>query len=483
MALDAGLASLPPGRAGVRRLPEGTTEPEAAAAAAAAGRAPGFVLLSQHDQMAPDAVALLSAALVGADLVYADEDRVDDRGMAFDPALKPDWSPELYLSSPYVGRPTVLRRDLAATTGGIRPVDGGDWEHDLVLRVTEHTDRVAHVAEVLCHRRAEDDRAEPGYGDGAVVAALTRRGEVAAVDPGPLPGTWYVRRLPADRPTVSAIIPFRDAATLLRACVDSVTATGADTELELLLVDNGSEEPETFTLLDRLAARPGVTILRDPRPFNWAALNNAAVGSARGEVLLFLNNDVEALHPGWLVALAAQALRPEIGAAGARLLYPTGRVQHAGVVLGLGGAAGHVLAGLPGDRPGYLGMAVLTRDCSAVTGGCLATRQSVFERLEGFNETLGLDLNDIDYCLRARSEGLHVVYEPQAELVHHESPSRGTSGSPQDQLRFLDRWQDMVVAGDPFLSRHLTRIGCSVALREADEERRWHEWRSTLTRL
>ena len=208
LALDAGLASLPPGRAGVRRLPEGTTEPEAAAAAAAAGRAPGFVLLSQHDQMAPDAVALLSAALVGADLVYADEDRVDDRGMAFDPALKPDWSPELYLSSPYVGRPTVLRRDLAATTGGIRPVDGGDWEHDLVLRVTEHTDRVAHVAEVLCHRRAEDDRAEPGYGDGAVVAALSRRGEVAAVDPGPLPGTWYVRRLPAASPDRQRHYPF-----------------------------------------------------------------------------------------------------------------------------------------------------------------------------------------------------------------------------------------------------------------------------------
>ncbi|MGH9093482.1 MAG: glycosyltransferase, partial [Acidimicrobiales bacterium] len=304
------------------------------------------------------------------------------------------------------------------------------------------------------------------------------------------PGSWSVRRRVRGRPSVSAIVPFRDAAPLLRACVDSVLRTagtaggnGSDgVDLDLVLVDNGSTEPETLTLLDRLDRRPDVTVRRDPRPFNWAALNNAAAEDARGDVLLFLNNDIEARRTGWLAALTAQALRDDVGAVGARLLYPGGRVQHAGVVLGLGGAAGHVLAGLPGDRPGYLGMAVLTRDCSAVTGACLATRRGVFEALDGFDEDLGLDVNDIDYCLRARELGLEVLYEPLAELVHHESPSRGTSGSPKDQLRFLERWQDVVVAGDPYLNRHLTRADCSAALRRPGEDREWHQWRSTLAR-
>lgn len=505
--VEAALAPLPQGRTALRWCPEGAAGADAVAAAVAASTAPAFALVDQGDVLAPDAVALLAEALVDADVAYADEDSVQGTDLAdladlADPRLKPDWSPELCLSLPYVGRPVAYRREPVALAGGVRPVDGGDgehgdgehgdwehgdWEHDLLLRVTERTGRVAHVAEVLCHRHhppagAPDPAAAPGAG--AVTAALRRRGVEATVAAGPEPGTWAVRRRVEGRPTVTAVVPFRDAAPLLRACVDSVlgTATGDGVDLDLVLVDNGSTEPETLTLLDRLARRPEVTVQRDPRPFNWAALNNAAAEGARGDVLLFLNNDIEARRPGWLAALTAQALRPDVGVVGARLLYPGGRVQHAGVVLGLGGAAGHVLAGLPGDRPGYLGMAVLTRDCSAVTGACLATRREVFEAMEGFDEDLGLDVNDIDYCLRARELGLAVLYEPQAELVHHESPSRGTSGSPKDQLRFLERWQDVVVAGDPFLNRHLTRADCSAALRRPGEDREWHEWRSTLAR-
>lgn len=459
----------------------GTTAAGAVAEALAATDAPAFVVVGQHDVLAPDAAALLSGALAGADVAYGDEDWLDGDGLAVDPRLKPDWSPELLLSSPYLGRPVALRRRAVEAAGGVRAASGGDgdWEHDLLLRVTERTGRVAHVAEVLCHRRTA---APADAGPGAVAAALRRRGVAGEVRPSPLRGSWYVHRALDHRPSVTAVVPFRDAPVLLRACVDSVTATAGDVALELLLVDNGSVEPETFDLLDRLAPRPGVAVRRDPRPFNWAALNNAAAQDAAGEVLLFLNNDIEALRPGWLGALSAQALRPDVGAAGARLLYPGGRVQHAGVVLGLAGAAGHVLAGLDGDQPGYLGMAVLTRDCSAVTGACLATRRQVFDDLGGFDESLGLDVNDIDYCLRARAQGLEVVYEPQAELVHHESPSRGTSGNPADQLRFLERWDEVVVAGDPYLNRHLTRATTSPGLRRPGEEEGWWRWRSTLAR-
>ncbi len=261
-----------------------------------------------------------------------------------------------------------------------------------------------------------------------------------------------------------------------------MSATAGDLPFELVLVDNGSTDPQTLTLVDRIARRDDVTVLRDDRPFNWPALNNAAVLHSTGEVMVFLNNDIEATTPGWLDRLAAQALRPEVGAVGARLLYPDGRLQHAGMVIGLGGAAGHVLAGLEGDRPGYLGLAVLTRECTAVTGACLATRRDVFDRLGGFDEELGLDFNDVDYCLRARQTGLRVLYEPGAELVHYESPSRGTSGSAADIRRFVERWEDEILAGDPYLNRNLTRVDSSCALCGPDERGWWQTWRRNLPR-
>ena len=210
---------------------------------------------------------------------------------------------------------------------------------------------------------------------------------------------------------MSILIPFRDEPRLLRTCVDSLAATtSTHTSLELVLIDNGSSDPETLTLVERLADSPDVRVLTDPRPFNWAALNNAGALVARGDILVFLNNDIEAHQSGWLSALCAQALRPDVGAAGARLLYPDRRLQHCGLVVGLTGAAGHVLGGLPEEAPGYLHMATAARECSAVTGACLATRRTVFELLGGFDETLGVDLNDVDYCLpRCREGPPHLV--------------------------------------------------------------------------
>jgi O-antigen biosynthesis protein len=196
---------------------------------------------------------------------------------------------------------------------------------------------------------------------------------------------------------------------------------------------------------------------------------------------VFLNNDIEAHRKGWLSALCAQAVRPDVGAAGARLLYPDGRLQHCGLVVGLAGAAGHVLAGLPPRAPGYLNMAVAARECSAVTGACLATRRDVFDLLDGFDEELGVDLNDVDYCLRAAAKGLRTVYEPAAELIHHESPSRGTAGGVGDIVRFVERWKDYITEGDRYLSAHLTRADPSCGLARPEEEDAWNTWHATLT--
>jgi O-antigen biosynthesis protein len=322
----------------------------------------------------------------------------------------------------------------------------------------------------------EDEPAGPA----AVVAALQRRRDPADVVPGPLPASWSLRRHRSRSPLVSLIIPFRDGARLLRTCVDSIRATAAELDLEFVLVDNGSAEAETKTLTESLAGEPGVVVLTDPRPFNWAALNNGAADQARGEVLVFLNNDIEARQPGWLSQLSQQAVRPGVAAVGARLLYPTGQVQHAGVVVGMGGAAGHVLAGLAAERPGYLGMAALTRNVSAVTGACLAVERARFFELGRFDESLGIDLNDVDFCLRAIEAGYRVVYEPLAELVHHESPSRGTSGSVKNITRFVDRWQAQLEIGDRYLNTNLTRMDATCALRGPDEARWWKDWRQLL---
>lgn len=448
-----------------------------------AARGTALVLLDPGDELVPDALAVLGAVLrgdhrtAGADLVYGDEDVLDGDGRLVDPRLKPDWSPELLLSGPYLGHPVLVRRSALEGAGGIRAVPGGDWEHDMLLRVTEHG-RVAHVAEVLCHRRPVD---RSGRGPAAVVTALERAAEPASVLPSRIAGSWSVIRELVEPISVAAVIPFRDGPEWLRACTDSVASSvGPDIALELVLVDNGSTDPETLTLMERLDRRPGIRLVADPSPFNWAALSNRGAQGAGADILLFLNNDIEAHRSGWLEALAAQALRPSVGAVGARLLYPGGRVQHAGMVVGLGGAAGHVLAGLGQDEPGYLGMAVRARECSAVTGACLATRREIFESLGGFDEGLGVDLNDVDYCLRLRQAGYRVLFEPQAELVHHESPSRGTSGSAPDIRRFLDRWEGLIAAGDPFLNAHLTRLDSSCALRRPDEEGWWRRWRSTL---
>jgi len=470
----AALASVPEA-AQVR----GTTEPEPATALAAAVDAgtSALVCLVDHDAVLdPTCLALLIEALADGVCAYADHDT--NLGPGALPSFKPDWSPELALSSDYLSWPLLLRRDTLEESGGIRPLIGGDWRHDIVLRIAD-LGSVGHASRILCHRRSATPT---NAGPTAVNDALARNHEQADVGPGPLPNTWQVRRRLPTRPVVTVIVPFRDAAPLLRTCVDTVSTTAPGWALEWLLVDNGSTEPETATLLERLDRRPEVTVLADGRPFNWAALNNMAAAQATGELVLFLNNDIEAVRPGWLDALAVQALRPDVAAVGARLLYPGGRLQHAGVVLGMGGAAGHVLAGLAPGEPGYGGIAVLPREVSAVTGACLLSRRCVVKELSGFDEGLGMDLNDVDYCLRAWAAGYRVLYEPASELVHHESPSRGTSGSLADIRRFVGRWEGAIRSGDPFFNPNLTRVDSSCALRSPGEEEWWQRWRSILDR-
>ncbi len=432
-----------------------------------------LALMFPGDVWAEDAVRTLSAALEEGGIAYADEDCLSPEGMHYRPRLKPAFSPEYALHADFIGRPLALRAGVAGRLAAGSSEAVGSRDHDLALRAVEVATSVRHIAEVLCHRLIAP---EQPLGHTHIAAALTRRSEEGVVGVGSAPGTVRIVRSPKHAVKASIIIPFHDEPQFLRSCFDSIERTRGRIVHEYLLVDNGSMQPETLTLLDRLDSLSGVQILRDNGPFNWARLNNAAAEDATGDVLVFLNNDIEALVPGWLDTLCAQAERDDVGAVGARLLYPDGRVQHCGVALGLGGAAGHVLKGLAPGEAGYLAMAATTRECAAVTGACLVSRRSVFENHDGFDESLGVDLNDIDYCLRLQRSGLRVLYEPAAELVHHESPSRGTAGDPSDIVRFLERWKVCVDAGDPYLSPHITRLDSSCALREPDEAQWWQRW-------
>jgi O-antigen biosynthesis protein len=427
-------------------------------------------LLFPGDVWAPDAVALLGGRMTPEGVVYADEDTQRDGGTPEMPRLKPDYSPDFLRSTGYVGRPLAIGSALLADVGAYEASDPSSLERECALDVCGRASSVIHLPEVLCHRESP---AEVTGRDLMAQAehAPTRYGETVAVSAAAPPSH-----------RVSILVPFRDEPQLLRVCVDSVTATTDDCDVEFVLIDNGSSDPETLTLVERLADRSDVRVLRDQRPFNWAALNNAGARLARGDLLLFLNNDVEAQRPGWLGALCSHAVRADVAAAGARLLYPDRRLQHCGIVVGMTGAAGHPLLGLAEGDPGYLNLATATRECSAVTGACLITRREVFERLEGFDETLGVDLNDVDYCLRAMTNGYRTVYEPRAELIHHESPSRGTAGGVGDIVRFLDRWKDYIARGDRYFNAHLTRTDQSCGLAGDDEEEAWNQWYVTVTK-
>jgi GT2 family glycosyltransferase len=439
-------------------------------------------LLFPGDVWSPDAVARLSAALTPTTVVYADEDQQLDDGTWVAPRLKPDFSPEFLLTSGYTGRPLAMGADVADHLPRFIGSGTGALEHECALAATELAEAVVHIPEVLCHRTTGDSSMTGLLPAPHLEDVLRRRDDPATVEPSHATGSFRLVRPARTDVAVSIVIPFRDAPRLLRTCVDSIVATtGMHSSVELVLIDNGSSDPETLTLMEKLCEGPDVRLLSDPRPFNWAALNNAGASEARGDILLFLNNDIEAHRSGWLSALCAQAMRPDVAATGARLLYPDRRLQHCGLVVGLTGAAGHPLAGLAEQDAGYLDMAVTARECSAVTGACFATRRDIFELLEGFDEALGVDLNDVDYCLRAATKGLRTMYEPAAELIHHESPSRGTAGGVGDVVQFLERWKGYIAEGDRYFNPHLTRADPSCRLAGPGEKDDWNRWYATLT--
>ncbi len=438
-----------------------------------------FVAFLDHDDvLAPHALAAVALRLAeepGLDVVYSDEDRIDLEGRRHDPFFKPDWSPDLLRSVNYICHFTVVRRALLEEAGRLREGFDGSQDYELMLRLSERTRRIAHVPQVLYHWRAhpssfsrgqEGLRAASTAGVRALREHLERLGEGATVE-SPALTTYRVRYPLQGQPRVSIIVPFKDRPDLLDTLTRSLLEKTRYPHYELVLVSNNSTKPETYALLERLTD-PRIVKLRWDHPFNYPAINNWAAKQATGELLLFLNNDMEVVDGDWLEELVSQAQRPEVGAVGAKLLFPEGTVQHAGVVVGLTGFAGHPFWRLPdtGCMTPF-GHADWTRNYLSVTSACVILRRPLFEELGGFDERFQVCGSDVELGLRLNARGLRVVYTPHAKLIHHESASRRVDAIPEaDYWLSYAAYRPYLRAGDPFYNPNLTLVGTDCALRE-----------------
>jgi GT2 family glycosyltransferase len=396
-----------------------------------------------------------------ADMIYSDEDKLTEQG--FDaPILKPDWSPDYFLSCNYICHFTIIRCEVLRKIGGFRSEFDGAQDYDLFLRVMEETNRIDHIPRVLYHWRrsltstADNIRRKPGSletGRLALEAYMERRQELGHVTVDWGTHAYWIKRQLTEAKKISIIIPVRDRVDLLARCLESLTNKTTYAPYEIVVVDNDSQTEEARAYLSNLKHR----VLRYSGPFNFSAMNNFAVEQTDSPWLLFLNNDTEVIEGEWLTMMAEHVQRPAVGAVGPKLLYPDDTVQHAGIVVGVGGIAEHAFRGLPADAPGVCRQLQTTRNYSAVTGACLLTRREVFDEVGGFDEErLPVTFSDVDLCLKMRRAGYRIVYVPFAKLYHHESGTRRPAVEPLETEVMRERWPD-VLEQDPYYNPNLSR--------------------------
>lgn len=425
-----------------------------------------FIALMDNDDLLPEHALYWVARTIienpGVGLIYSDEDKIGTDGKRSSPYFKSDWNEYLFRSQNMICHLGVYRRDLVTKVGQFRAGFEGAQDYDLALRCVEHLEReqIIHIPRVLYHWRIHSGSTamagdEKPYAALAGVKALDehlqRKGEIGNTELLPM-GMYRVHyNLPEQLPLVSLIIPTRNAHGLVKQCIDSIKQLTTYPNYEIILIDNGSDDAEALKYFSEIDQEPNIRVLRDDGPFNYSALNNGAARIANGSMIGLINNDIEIITPDWLEEMVSIAMQPGVGAVGARLWYPDDRLQHGGVVVGVGGVAGHSHKYLPKGDYGYFCRAGLIQEFSAVTAACLIIKKSIFDEVNGLDEEhLKIAFNDVDFCLRVKEAGYFNVWTPFAEMYHHESATRGLEDTPEKQQRFMKeityvqaRWPDI----------------------------------------
>ncbi len=429
-----------------------------------------FALLDHDDLLHPSALYYVMEAIerTGADFIYTDEATFKKHPKdAYLPHFKQDFSPDTLRAHNYICHLTVFSRELAEKVGCFRTAYDGSQDFDMVLRLTEKAKKIVHIPRILYYWRnhqasvAFDVAAKPYVVSAAKAAIedhLGRMGMQGKVMDTVVPSIYRISYAVEEKALVSIIIPTSDHVEKLQKCIASILEKTDYRPYEIMIVENNSKEQRTFDYYESLKSDGRIKVLVWSKPFNYSAINNFAATHASGKYLLFLNNDTEIINPGWMTEMLMFAQRPDVGAVGAKLYYPDGSVQHAGIGIGLLTLAGHYHRGFPHDDYGYMGRLQYQQNVSAVTGACLLMRAQMYRELGGMEETLAVNFNDVDLCLRIRERGYLIVFTPFAELVHYESLSRGTDESPEKRKRYLQeeafmrgRWAKQLEEGDPYL--------------------------------
>jgi GT2 family glycosyltransferase len=442
------------------------------------GDAEGELLcvLNEQDELTEDALYEVVKIFnqTAAEIIYSDHDHIDERNSYCDPQFKPDFSPDLLLGYNYIGQTLFLKKNLFMQTGWFRGEYAPCHVYDLILRTTEKTDKIAHIPKVLYHRKTgvlyTSMEAQP-YGNGTIEqwnnvieSALERRGIDGCVYNGSFPETYRIKRSLLKNPLVSIIIPFKDKSEYLEACINSILQKSTYINFEIIGVDNQSKEEKTHHTIEYFKRHDHrIHFIEYPFQFNYAKIHNYAVNVAKGEHIIFLNNDIEINTPEWIELLLEQSQRPEIGAVGAKLHYKDNTIQHAGVVIGLGGIAGHIHRYYRERNDKFNYRLCLVHNVSAVTGALMMLKKELYEKVNGMDEKhLPVGLNDIDLCLRIREQGFLNVLTPYCEAYHEEAVSRGldeTVGKVwrfyQEAAYFKKRHFKIFAEGDPYFNRNL----------------------------
>lgn len=416
-----------------------------------------------------------------ADLIYSDEDKLSEDNKRSQPFFKTDWAPDILLATNYICHFGVYRKTIIDEIGGFRKGYEGAQDYDLVLRFTEKTDKIFHIQKILYHWRmiSNSTAVNPeskGYafeaGLKSLEDALERRGIKGTVTHGAFPGVYTIAYEIVNNGLVSVIIPTRDNAADLKACIESIYEKTIYQNFEIVVADNGSEKEETFKLFEYFTKKykDQFKVVRIDIPFNFSQINNLAVKESKGEYLLFLNNDITVITKGWMKRMVSLAQQEHVGAVGAKLYYPDNTIQHAGVLLGMGGVAGHGHVGYPRGDYGYFGKLVTTNNYTSVTAACMMVKREDFDRVNGFEEKLTVAFNDVDLCLKLYELGKFNVWLHNVELYHYESKSRGAEDTYTKYKRFnseikymKDHWLKYI-KNDPYYNRNLTRVDGNYAI-------------------